>query len=365
MGAALGPIVTGFFLLEYFTLPQCLLLTGAGTFALALACGVKARHWRTAPVAAIFAVVALAGVLANPFLVARIIAVDLAEDQRIGGIVETRSGIVYTVRTPGRPDMTFGGNVYDGMINTSLRTNQNGIHRAYVLDALHPAPKRVLVIGLSSGAWTWVASRMSGVEHIDVVEINNGYVEVIRGYPEVAGILSDPRIKLHIDDGRRWLRRNPASKYDLIIMNTTYNWRAYSTNLLSVEFQTILRAHLNPGGVATYNTTDSPDAYATAAQVYPFVRKYENFVYVSDHDFVATIPRHKSRLWQMTDGTTPVLDASRPEDAAAVDMMFRIPFNTVPEIREAVKRPLEIITDDNLLTEYKYGRRSGLIPFVD
>ena len=129
-----------------------------------------------------------------------------------------RSGIIHVLRDR-TGDVTNGNNVYDGRINTDLRINSNGVNRVYVLAAPHPAPRRVLVIGLSSGAWTPILSRMPGVEHIDVVEINPGYIEVIRRYAAVSAILDDSRITIHFDDGRRWLRRNSGAKYDMIVMS--------------------------------------------------------------------------------------------------------------------------------------------------
>jgi predicted membrane-bound spermidine synthase len=85
-----------------------------------------------------------------------------------------------------------------------------------------------------------------GVESIDVVEINPAYLDLTRSYPELAPLLDDPRIHIHIDDGRRWLKRNPHTRYDLIVQNITYHWRANAGNLLSREYLSEVRTHLNP-----------------------------------------------------------------------------------------------------------------------
>ena len=37
-------------------------------------------------------------------------------------------------------------------------------------------------------------------------------------------------------------------------------------------------------------------------------------------------------------------------------------FETVADVARSAGRPLEVITDDNLLTEYKYGRSQLLFP---
>ena len=49
----------------------------------------------------------------------------------------------------------------------------------------------------------------------------------------------------------------------------------------------------------------------------------------------------------------------------AVAKLFAVPFQTIGQLEKASKRPLEVITDDNLLTEYKYGLPYFLIPHLD
>ena len=76
-----------------------------------------------------------------------------------------------------------------------------------MLAALHPNPQEVLEIGLSSGSWARVVASHSAVQKLTIVEINPAYETLLRRYPQAAGLLQDPRVSLHFDDGRRWLRR--------------------------------------------------------------------------------------------------------------------------------------------------------------
>jgi spermidine synthase len=362
-GSALGPLVTGFLLLDAVGVEGAFLLIAAGTFALSIACFAATQRRRALGVG-------LAGITLI-FMSVRLLPADLLRGIIAGQtppetpaamVIETRSGIIHTLRASAGGDHVYGGNVYDGRINTSLRVNSNGIARAYVLAALHPNPQRVLVIGLSSGAWTWVLSKFPGVRQIDVVEINPGYLDVIHAHPEVAGILADPRVRVHIDDGRRWLARNPDNRYDLIVMNTTFHWRAYATNLLSAESLSLIGRHLDAGGVMTFNTTDSPDALWTASRVFPFVRLYRNFAYASDHDFTRIDAESEQRVYGVADRGQPLLNPADAEDAAAVRSMLRVPFISPARVAEMTGRALEVITDDNMLTEYRYGRPNRLIP---
>lgn len=46
--------------------------------------------------------------------------------------------------------------------------------------------------------------------------------EVFGQYPAVKPLLDDPRVHMHFDDGRRWLKRHPEETYDLLVMNSTF-----------------------------------------------------------------------------------------------------------------------------------------------
>lgn len=354
-GSTLGPLLTGFLLLDHVSLEHAFRLVAIGTGILGTACVVASRP-RLAGTAAIACAVATAWAILAPDRLVSEYAMRDAEMQPPNLIVETRSGIIHTLPRATGGDAVYGSNVYDGRINTDLRINSNGIHRAYVLAALHPKPARVLVLGLSSGSWTRVIAQFPGIESIDVVEINPGYLELIRRHPEVAPILDDPRIRIDIDDARRWLVRHPDRRYDLIVMNTSYYWRAYATNLLSREFLQLARRHLAPGGIMTYNTTSSPDVLWTAHDVFPFVRRYVNFAYVAEHDFTIRIADLGERIWSIGPPGSPWLDRNRPADRAAVEQMLAVRFVSPAEVARQANRTLTVITDDNMATEYRYGR---------
>src|SRR5690606_15396146 len=142
------------------------------------------------------------------------------EDTRFADVIENKSGVI----TVTQDDTVYGGGAYDGRFNTSLESDRNGILRAYGVGALHPAPKRMLMVGLASGSWAKVLSCLPGLEKLTIVEINPGYVGLIRKHPEVSGILDDPKVEIVIDDGRRWLHRHDE-RFDFVVQNTTWHWR--------------------------------------------------------------------------------------------------------------------------------------------
>jgi spermidine synthase len=359
MGATLGPIITGMFLLDVLSTQACFAACAGMTFCVGLFC-LRSSFQRVTVLmmGSAFAVVFVSFTLLHSSMQLMGIVADLNEDIR--RIVENRHGIVTTYNEKWGGDLVFGGNVYDGRTNLDPLVNSNGINRLLILSTLQDRPERVLMIGLSIGTWLKLITSFPGVKQIDVVEINPGYLEAIKDYPQQASALTDPRVKLYIDDGRRWLRTHPDRHYDLVVINTTWYWRAYSSNLLSREFLLLLKQHMNAGALLAYNTTGSPDVMKTANAVFSHIGLYGNFVIAADYNW---LPRLSDR------------EAINKLSALRLDGKPLIPIHELSEffVKEPVlsfkfieaaykaqhARKLEVITDLNLITEYKYGRRLG------
>ncbi len=349
-GSTLGPLVTGFLILHYCTLQQSFALMAGATLVTAAFCWHAGGGPLALPALLGGAALAGAGVLAVPptMLPALVNGINDGTPP-FKTAVENRYGIIHLLRDERKGDIVYGGNAYDGRINTDYMLDSNLISRVYLLAAVKPQPKRILVLGMSGGSWTRVLQSFPGVERIDVLEINPGYVDIIRQYEAVRPILDDPRIVMHFDDGRRWLKRHPQEKYDLLVMNTTFHYRAYITMLLSQDFLRVVRSHLNPDGVLAFNSTSSPDAYKTAASVFGKVYQLRNFVVAGDTLALPDEAEAVRRLGALVDVTQPEVKAR-----VQADLRRFIPYDAAAMARSA-GRPLEIISDQNMLTEYKYG----------
>ena len=273
--------------------------------------------------------------------------------------IENRSGVIH-VTDDGR---VWGGGAYDGAINTSLVSNQNWIERAFAVSELHPEPKSMLMIGLASGSWAEVLANAPGLEKLLIVEINPGYLELIARHPEVASVLRNPKVEIVIDDGRRWLLAHPAAKFDAIVMNTSWHWRAHMSDLLSTEFLEIARAHMSAGGLLFYNTTSSHDVFKTAVTVYPYALRVVNFVAVSDSPIAFDKERWKRLLLEYRIDGERAIDPSKKEDSAALDGLVdladsvnRPPRDYGLESRDSLISRMSdgtVITDDNMACEWR------------
>jgi hypothetical protein len=147
-------------------------------------------------------------------------------------------------------------------------------------------------------------------------------------------------------------------------MNTTWHYRAFATNLLSVEFLNLVRSHLNSGGIFFYNTTFSNEAQRTGATVFPYAYKFINFLVVSDSPIIVDTERLSRTLKDYTIDGKPALRLSEPEDRGALEEILGIfasvdqdrPWTLEMESRDHILARtvgLGIITDDNMLTEWR------------
>lgn len=87
--------------------------------------------------------------------------------------------------------------------------------------AVHPSVRRVLVVGAGDGGALRELIRYEDIESIDLVEIDGMLVDACREFlPSTAVGYSDPRVRVHIQDGLKFIRRL-SDTYDLIIVDST------------------------------------------------------------------------------------------------------------------------------------------------
>jgi spermidine synthase len=365
-GSALGSYVTGFVLMDVLPLRSvCVVLSllglGLGGVLLPSARLSRGRFLFSAGgflVAALFVVEGVDPLFHHMYEKMQIkhAYVPAAEFQ---SIVENRNGII-TVSPDGQ---VFGGGIYDGRFNTSLVDDANGIERPFALSYFHPNPREVLMIGLSSGSWAQVIANHPQVEHLTIVEINPGYLRLIAHNDEVSSLLKNPKVRIEIDDGRRWLVRNATRKFDAVVLNMTYHWRSNASNLLSVEFLELIRKHLSPGGVHFYNTTSSDEVMATGIRVFPYGMRLGNFMVVSDSPLQLDAQHWLDALVRYRINGKPVFDMSQEKDRRRLDEVLSMTatldrnlptfftLESADHIRTRTQQA-RLVTDDNMGTEW-------------
>ena len=122
-------------------------------------------------------------------------------------------------------------------------------HLVHPALAVHPSPKRVLVIGGGDGGVARECLRHACVERVTVVEIDLQVVDICeRFFPSCASSLKDPRCELVIDDAHRWLK-GATDCFDVIIVDASEFANAAGDAFHGLSFADALLARLVPGGI--------------------------------------------------------------------------------------------------------------------
>ena len=371
LGSASGSILVGFVLMDRLGLAEI-----AGTLVvLGLACVVlisavaplprQAKRFRIGLAAGL----AVVGPLALPLLTVDLHDHLMLTASREAGlplvrVVENRSGIIAVDQS----GAVFGNGMYDGRFNTGLTQDVNGILRPYALSLFHPAPRDVLMIGLSSGSWAQVIANNPAVASLTVVEINPGYLRLIQDTPAVVSVLRNPKVTVITDDGRRWLRLNPGRRFDAIVSNTTFYFRANVSNLLSVEFLALIKDHLKPNGIFFYNTTGSSRVQRTACLSFPYGARFTNHMVVSLSPIAWDFGRWRRTLENYRIDDRIEVDPGRPEDREVLERFMALEKDLLPGARATGGKVIEpcaeilvrsagtnVITDDNMGSEWRHS----------
>ncbi len=113
---------------------------------------------------------------------------------------------------------------------------------------VNPHAKDMLIIGL--GAGITLKAVPESIKNIDVVELEQEVVNANRSLSKWRGIdpLSDPRLKLHVNDARNAIR-NSTQAFDIVVSQPSHPWTAGASNLYTREFFATVKSRLNNDGV--------------------------------------------------------------------------------------------------------------------
>lgn len=108
-------------------------------------------------------------------------------------------------------DGTFDPNRYSAQKRTDISNERVQYDLPYALALNH---RRVLILGAGGGTDTEIAL-LNGAEQVDAVEIDPLLVK-LSGRFNASGIYENPKVHVHVDDARAFLRQSSA-RYDLVV----------------------------------------------------------------------------------------------------------------------------------------------------
>lgn len=175
---------------------------------------------------------------------------QILDSYRLRYYKEGRQTTVSVVERPGLAKTPYQFLAVDGKVDASTGADLNTeILSGHIPLLLHPAPRRVLVIGLASGVTAGAVEQHASVRNLTVAEIEPAVVDAARTFQRVNHrALSDPRLRLVIDDGRHYLDITRKS-FDVIISEPSNPWMSGPSRLFTREFFRTVKNRLTSHGL--------------------------------------------------------------------------------------------------------------------
>ena len=139
---------------------------------------------------------------------------------------------------------------------------------------VHAAPIDVAIIGLGSGDTVFAAAARPETATLTCIEIVEPQLETLRrlagrdSYAGLHALLADPRVRHVAGDGRAYLMRTPQ-RFDIIEADALRPTSAYSGNLYSEQYFTLLKNRLKPNGLAA-TWAPTKRVHDTFVRVFPY-----------------------------------------------------------------------------------------------
>jgi predicted membrane-bound spermidine synthase len=259
VGAMLGALLAGFVLLPMIGMERSFLLLAIAYGVIALLCAFAVSPGLKPSVGAT-ALLILAFIL-FPF--------GLMGDEFIPRVTESyrRDGARLVAYREGRTEtaMYLEKDLWGEPEYFRLMTNSHGMSastfpaRRYMSlfadwpAVVRPDARSALLISYGVGVTASALTTNPRYQSIDVVDISRDILDLNRRVPVHRGAhpLDDPRVRVHIEDGRFFLRTT-AQRFDVITAEPPPPKSAGVVNLYSREYFQLMRSRLTRGGVATY-----------------------------------------------------------------------------------------------------------------
>jgi len=120
---------------------------------------------------------------------------------------------------------------------------------AHVPMFVHGQVKRALVIGGGDGGTVRELLRHPQIEEVVMVEIDEKVIEAAKEHlPQIASDFDHPKLKLHIDDGIKYVANCPAESFDLVIIDGS-DPEGPAEGLFSPSFYKNVYQALKPNGI--------------------------------------------------------------------------------------------------------------------
>jgi spermidine synthase len=172
---------------------------------------------------------------------------------------------------------------------------------------LHPNPRSVCIVGGAEGATIREVGKYKDVSRIVMVDIDEELVQVCKQHLSSwsRGAYEDPRLQLHIGDGRKFLEQAEET-FDVIIVDLNDPTEdSPAIYLFTREFYQLVYSRLGEEGIGCFQGTDLQPRkltlhariYNTISSVFPWVVSYPYMLpsFHAMHSFILASKRAEPR----------------------------------------------------------------------
>ncbi len=159
---------------------------------------------------------------------------------------------------------------------------------------VHPKPASVLVVGFGAGVTAGSFVQYPEVEKIVICELEPMIPPASNEFfsKQNYGVLNDRRTRIVYDDARHYISTT-TDKFDVITTDPIHPWVKGTSSLYSREYFDLVKAHLNPGGIAAqwlplYESDEETvkSELATYFSVFPNGSAWGNYLDGDGYDMV-------------------------------------------------------------------------------
>ncbi|MGB8011624.1 MAG: fused MFS/spermidine synthase [Terriglobales bacterium] len=249
--------------------------------------------------------------------------------------------------------------IYDNGVILANAPDDNSAEEAVHYALLeHPAPKRILLIGGGVNGSIAQALKHPSVEQIDYVELDPAIIDIARQFfpAEIAPVVSDPRVHIHYEDGRHYLKSASAT-FNVIIINVPDPQTAQLNRFYTAEFFRSARDHLAPSGLLALQLRSSEDyispdlaeflrcIHHTLREVFPYVVAIPGETL---HLFAATQPD------VLTDNPQTLIARLQARNLRTKYVReYFIPYRMMPDRMEQIRQQLQPLAETPINRDFE------------
>lgn len=396
LGAIVGSLAGGFGLIPILTAPGCWVLVGAilGILGILIAAstwssssGETSGHRRfTSLATGLLTIILLACLLSmgptavwrhNPIGAGRAKVASSLEDVKNSWALR-RWSVEWEADGVESAVGIMGDNGYAFLVNGKSDGNVIGDRGTQIMcgligAALHPEPKKAMVVGLGTGCTAGWLAEIDSMERVDVVELETAVLHMARlcsfaNHNILEKSANGGNVRIIVNDAREVLNTIPE-QYDIIASEPSNPYRAGIASLFTMEFYEEVRNRLAPGGLFVswcqayeIDTETVFTILATLKTVFPHVECWmtqkHDLVFISSMAPIAPDPEALSRRL----GESPYREGMRigwgTEGLEGYLGRFVATNEFVTKAIEAGHAG-GINTDDLMRVEYDYARTVG------